>query len=227
MIELELESKVYAGRRVLGPLSLQLRAGELLCLLGPSGCGKTTLLNVLAGLDRDWQGRLTLGDGRGSGRVGFMFQEPRLLPWRTVRQNLALVGQGDCRARITTLLELMELEAFADHYPGQLSLGMARRVALARTLLNRPELILLDEPFVSLDPPTAAQLGAMLGRLRREQPEVAMVMVTHDLREALNLADRILILGGSPTRVMREFTPAGGRAMPRAEEQSLLDCYGL
>ncbi len=221
MIELSLDHKCYGDRTVLGPLSLSLRAGELVCLLGPSGCGKTTLLNILAGLDSNYAGVLHSQHYR----ISYMFQQPCLLPWRTVRQNLALVADGN-QSQIEELLGLMEMSEFADQYPGRLSLGMARRVALARTLLNDPDLILMDEPFVSLDPPTAESLGEMLSRLRARRPEVAVLMVTHNLREALALADRILMLSGEPVRIIREYIPAAdSETALHMEEQLLMAGY--
>ena len=222
MIELTVNRKAYGDAPVISALSLTLRAGELVCLLGPSGCGKTTLLNILAGLDGDYSGILHSSHYR----VSYMFQEPRLLPWRTVRQNLALVADIQQQRKIDELLKLMELGDVASQYPGRLSLGMARRVALARTLINDPDLILMDEPFVSLDPPTAASLGEVLKRLRQMRPEVAILMVTHNIREALALSDRILVLGNQPTEVICEYFPKRkGGTVELAEEKKLLAFY--
>ena len=222
MIELTLNRKAYGDSPLIGPLSLNLKSGELVCLLGPSGCGKTTLLNMLAGLDRDYSGMLHCNHYR----ISYMFQEPRLLPWRNVRQNLALVANTLEQQKIDELLALMELEGIADQYPGRLSLGMARRVALARTLINDPDLILMDEPFVSLDPPTAENLGEVLGRLRQRRPEVAILMVTHNVREALTLSDRVLVLGNQPTQVICEYVPEKkGEVADLIAEKKLLAYY--
>jgi ABC-type nitrate/sulfonate/bicarbonate transport system ATPase subunit len=151
------------SRRFAGPpdhlaldrLDLTVEEGEFLCLVGPSGSGKTTLLRILAGLDRGFTGQLALPPGL---RSAIVFQEPRLMPWLTVLDNLLLVAQAGDKAaesRARALLEEVDVAGFAEAYPGQLSGGMQRRVALARALLVAPELMLLDEPFVSLDMPTA------------------------------------------------------------------------
>ena len=201
-------------RRFLGPpahlaldrLDLTVEEGEFLCLVGPSGSGKTTLLRILAGLDRGFTGRLSLPPGLHSAIV---FQEPRLMPWLTVLDNMLLVaGPGDAAAREQTLALLAEVDiaGFADAYPGQLSGGMQRRVALARALLVAPELLLMDEPFVSLDIPTANHLRALVTRLWRSR-RMTTVFVTHDLREAVVLGTRLLFLTRSPGRAALDWRP--------------------
>jgi ABC-type nitrate/sulfonate/bicarbonate transport system ATPase subunit len=206
-------------RRFAGPpahlaldrLDLAVEAGEFLCLVGPSGSGKTTLLRILAGLDRGFTGRLSLPPGLHSAIV---FQEPRLMPWLTVLDNLLLVapsaksGAGDpaARERALALLREVDVAGFADAYPGQLSGGMQRRVALARALLVAPELLLMDEPFVSLDMPTASHLRALVTRLWRNR-RMTSIFVTHDLREAMVLATRVLFLTRSPGRAALDWRP--------------------
>ncbi|RDE25222.1 ABC transporter ATP-binding protein [Motiliproteus coralliicola] len=227
MLELQLDSKVYGGKRLFDHFSLSLRPGEFLCLLGPSGCGKTTLINLLAGLDRRFQGQLKAnGSLRRPGAIGYMFQQPRLLPWYTVTQNLELVAEPARRELIEPMLASMGLSDSAGLYPNRLSLGMARRVALARALINRPQLLLMDEPFVSLDPPTAKQMRGLIQQVRQQHPETAMVLVTHDLEDALELADRILVLGDSPTRVVyswpqRQCVATGSQESTGREHESL------
>lgn len=209
MIELWIRQQRYADRVLFEDFRLTLRRGELLCLLGPSGCGKTTLLNLIAGLIPDYDGELL----RQHCRISYMFQEPRLLPWRTVRQNLALVLHRARYGRIMPLLRELGLADRAEAFPGELSLGMARRVALARSLIVEPDLILMDEPFVSLDPPTARDLYRRVNGIRSARPDTSILLVTHDIREALLLADRILVLGGRPTAVISEYSPP----LPRTE----------
>ena len=187
-------------------LDLTLEEGEFLCLVGPSGSGKTTLLRILAGLDRGFTGRLSLPPGLHSAIV---FQEPRLMPWLTVLNNMLLVaGPGDmaARERALALLEEVDIAGFADAYPGQLSGGMQRRVALARALLVAPELLLMDEPFVSLDMPTANHLRALVTRLWRSR-RMTTIFVTHDLREAMVLGTRLLFLTRSPGRAALDWRP--------------------
>ncbi|WP_413044129.1 ABC transporter ATP-binding protein [Pseudomonas sp. YJ42] len=182
-----------AAHPVLGAIDLQVSAGDRICLLGPSGIGKTTLLNAIAGLDPRLVPTLRAGKPP---RVGYLFQEHRLLPWRTVRQNLALVGAS--AADIERLLSEVGLGDAADRLPDQLSLGMARRAALARSLAIRPDLLLLDEPFASLDPDRATELRALIVRLLDAQPQMAMICVTHDARDADQLANRLWYLAGHP-----------------------------
>jgi NitT/TauT family transport system ATP-binding protein len=191
------------GLPVLGRIELSLGAQEIVALVGPSGCGKTTLLRIIGGLDGDFDGELAWSGGVRP-RIGTVFQEPRLLPWRTVRQNLLLAQEQADAGLADDLLRALELAPFRDVFPQALSLGMARRVAIARAFAIRPELVLLDEPFVSLDPVMAERSRALLLEAWRARPTAALI-VTHDLAEAAALADRIMLLGPRPTRVLREF----------------------
>lgn len=192
-----------AEREVLAieDLAFGVAAGELLCIVGPSGCGKTTLLSIVAGLDRDYEG--TVERSRPQARIGVVFQTPRLMPWLTVRENvrLALDPPPKRAGQAESLLTEMQLGAHLDGYPNHLSGGQQRRVALARAFVGDPDLLLLDEPFQSLDAPTAQQLrDALLALWSRRRPTV--LFVTHDLREALSLGERVLFLSAGPARVV-------------------------
>jgi ABC-type nitrate/sulfonate/bicarbonate transport system ATPase subunit len=189
---------------VLGRIELTLGAREIVALVGPSGCGKTTLLRIVGGLDTDFQGNLEWHAGAPP-RIGTVFQEPRLLPWRTVRQNVLLAQQTADAELADNLLHTLDLAPFSDAYPATLSLGMARRVAIARAFAIVPELVLLDEPFVSLDPAMAARSRELLFNTWRARPTAALI-VTHDRAEAASLADRILLLGERPTQVVQEIS---------------------
>lgn len=185
-------------------LHLTLRENEFVCLVGPSGCGKTTLLNLIAGLDRNFEGRIEFHLSKPPS-LGYVFQEPRLLPWRTVRENLELaLPSGHDPAVITDLLEITGLAPFQHTYPQRLSLGMSRRVALARAFAIEPDLLLLDEPFVSLDAAAAEKMRRLLQELWHRRPHTVL-LVTHDLREAIALADRIVFLTPCPSRTCGEF----------------------
>ncbi|MEM1383501.1 MAG: ATP-binding cassette domain-containing protein [Pseudomonadota bacterium] len=178
---------------VLGQIAFTLAPGEVGALLGPSGTGKSTLLSIIAGLDREFSGRIE----RPEGRLAMVFQTPRLLPWRSLAENLALIpGVGGMEAARALLAEV-GLGASCDQFPEKVSLGMQRRAALARALAIRPSLILLDEPLVSLDPDSAEAMRGLLRRTFIETGATAL-MATHDRREALALADRVLEIGGTP-----------------------------
>src|SRR5262245_37349354 len=159
-LEVEVKRKTFKSAsggelHVLDGLKLSLRASEVGALVGPSGCGKTTLLRIIAGLDRDYEGIVTLPE---HGRLGMVFQEPRLLPWRTLEQNVRLAAPEANDATLEVLFRTLELEGHRHLFPPELSLGLARRVALARAFAVEPDLLLLDEPFVSLDDAMAARL---------------------------------------------------------------------
>jgi NitT/TauT family transport system ATP-binding protein len=191
----------------LAGLSLRIAAGELVALVGPSGCGKTTFLNIVAGLDRDFAGELRLAPraDHEPARIGYVFQEPRLLPWRTVYENIALVlPPHRAAAVVDEMLQAVGLPEAQDLYPPQLSGGMSRRVAIARAFAIEPDLLLMDEPFVSLDHDTVEQLHDLLLKLWRARP-TTVLFVTHDLREALLLADRLVLLSGAPGRVVADI----------------------
>jgi ABC-type nitrate/sulfonate/bicarbonate transport system ATPase subunit len=200
--------------QVLGKLSFSLGAGEVAALVGPSGCGKTTLLRIIAGLDRDFDGTVALP---AHGTLGMVFQEPRLLPWRTVEQNVRLAAPAATDASLAALFKTLGLAAHRDHFPGELSLGLARRVALARAFAVEPDLLLLDEPFVSLDDALAIRLREELAELVNRRP-VTTLLVTHNVEEAIGLADRLLLLSPSPARVLAEVPVARPRAARSADE---------
>ena len=215
-LDVNIRRKRYAGAGAAAVETLRFSAfpGEFVAIVGPSGAGKSTLLNIISGLDLDLDGEVRV-DGQplhsDSGeatpvRIGFVFQEPRLLPWLTVLDNLLLVlDKGPpSEARCRHLLGEVGLAGVEHAFPGQLSGGMQRRVALARAFAVRPELLLMDEPFLSLDAPTAARLRDLLLTLWGElRPTV--LFVTHHLREALALAERVLFLSRGPARVVLEL----------------------
>jgi ABC-type nitrate/sulfonate/bicarbonate transport system ATPase subunit len=213
MLEIRIDHKRYPDRGgrphvALSGLRLDVERGEFVCVVGPSGCGKSTLLNIVGGLDRDMDGQVSM-NGAFPEDVGFMFQEPRLMPWMSVLDNVLLVARagGDARCqreRAIALLRAMELGDVLDAYPTRLSGGMMRRVALARAFINEPDLLLMDEPFVSLDTPTANRLREMLVE-QWQRCGASVLFVTHDLREALALGDRVCFLSAAPGRVVLDL----------------------
>jgi len=206
-IQIRIDSKTYpsATNPTIADLKLSLNSNEFICLVGPSGCGKTTLLNILAGLDNDYDGDILVGQQHTHPKIGYIFQNPRLLPWRTVRENIELALDGNQSPdAIDELLEVMQLTASQHAYPERLSLGMSRRVAIIRAFAIDPEVLLMDEPFVSLDAPTARQVRGLLLKLWQQRPHTVL-FVTHDLREAIALADRLIFLSAAPMRVVSEI----------------------
>lgn len=198
-LRVRIAQKSFGGAAVLGVIEFDLAAGERAALIGPSGVGKSTLLGVISGLDTDFTGRIDLPEGR----IGMVFQNPRLLPWRTLAENIALVPGAGGMARARSLLAEVGLEAAADLHPERVSLGMQRRAALARALATEPALLLMDEPLVSLDPASAVAMRALLTSAL-ERTGASALIATHDRRDALALADRVLELGGAPARLVSD-----------------------
>jgi ABC-type nitrate/sulfonate/bicarbonate transport system ATPase subunit len=203
---------------VIADLSFVLEEGETGALIGPSGCGKSTLMRILAGLDRNFEGSIQVP---AHGRVSMVFQEPRLLPWRSVEDNVRLAAPGASDAELADLFAALALSEHRTHFPGELSVGLARRAALARALAVRPTLLLLDEPFVSLDRPLARQLRRDLARLV-ETRRMITVLVTHDVDEAIAIADRIFVLSARPSHVVDEIRAKSPRAAMSGEERKTI-----
>lgn len=231
-LRIEIDEKAYpmsAGgdkRIAIKDLRLTVSDSEFLCIVGPSGCGKTTLLNIIAGIDNDVSGAVTTSNHEGieSMRVSYMFQTPRLLPWMTVRENVRVVLDEETAnmGKAEELLHQMELSDSLDEFPNRLSGGMQRRVALARAFATQPQLLLLDEPFVSLDLPVGNLLRQLLLELWQARP-TTVIFVTHDLREAIYLADRIVFLSRGPSKVILEKTVTIPR--PRKIEDAATDHF--
>ena len=193
-----------AGERldVLADFNFALGAGEVGAFVGPSGCGKSTMLKILAGLDHDYQGRVTRPAGA---RVGMVFQEPRLLPWRSVEANVRLAAPQADEAKLSALFAVLELNAHRSHFPGELSLGLARRVALARAFAVEPDFLILDEPLASLDDALAARLRDQIAILVDSRP-VMTLLVTHNVDDAVRLGDRLFLLSPRPARILADLT---------------------
>jgi NitT/TauT family transport system ATP-binding protein len=196
----------------LGPLTLRIESGTFVSLVGPSGCGKSTLIRILAGLQRPTRGEARLGDvliTEPPAQVGLMFQDANLMPWRTVRDNIALplelagVDRPDRYAAVNALLPALGLEHFALSYPGELSGGMAQRAALGRVLIQKPAVLLLDEPFGALDAMTREQISLDLLRMWSRERQTAL-MVTHDINEAVLLSDRVLVMSPRPGQIVAD-----------------------
>jgi NitT/TauT family transport system ATP-binding protein len=198
---------------VIADLSFTLQAGTIVSVVGPSGCGKTTLLNVLSGLippsagSISWYGQPLRGMPP---QVGYMLQKDLLFPWRTALANVMLgleikgAARDDAKQRAHALLDQLGLHGFASHYPATLSGGMRQRVALARTLVNDPQVLLLDEPFAALDFQTKLVIEGDTARLVRSQHR-SVLLITHDIEEAVSLSDRVIVLSHRPTRIRSTY----------------------
>jgi NitT/TauT family transport system ATP-binding protein len=206
-LEVNIESKTFenaAGERqdVLAGINFTLGASEVGVIIGPSGCGKSTMLRILAGLDHDFQGRVSRPAGA---RLGMVFQEPRLLPWRSVEENVRLAAPLIDEATLAALFTVLELNAHRSHFPGELSLGLARRVALARAFAVDPDFLILDEPLASLDHALAARLREQIASLV-ESRAVMTLLVTHNLDDAVRLGDRLFFLSARPAKIVHVET---------------------
>ena len=228
-------SIIYGGPKreflAVDRVSFSVRPGEFVCIVGPSGCGKSTILNILAGFEAPSEGSVTL-DGKpitkpGADR-GMVFQQPSLFPWKTIRANVAhgprMAGLSNEKAyRLADqFLEMVGLARFADNYPKTLSGGMQQRGAIARALINRPSVLLMDEPFGALDAQTRLMMQEALLRIWAEIG-ATVVFVTHDIDEAIFLGDRILVMSASPGRIILDVPVALGR--PRSADVSLDEVF--
>lgn len=211
--------------RVLAGLDLEVEAGGFLTIVGASGCGKSTLLRLVAGLDTAFDGSVRVdGDPVTAPRLdrGLVFQEPRLFPWLTVAQNVALgllnspLDKARRRREVSAHIELVGLGGFENAYPHQLSGGMAQRVAIARGLVNRPRILLLDEPFGALDALTRAHLQDELQRIWAAE-RTTMLLVTHDVEEATYLGDRVVVMAPRPGRIAATFDVPLARPRERTD----------
>ncbi len=197
------------GLHALDSVSFDVNSREFVCVLGPSGSGKTTLLRVLAGLIPPTSGSFTFSGGE-QPSIGMVFQQATLMPWRTVTENIGLplevgkVNQAVAREKIRDLIELVGLQGFEDSLPRDLSGGMAQRVAIARALIHDPDLLLLDEPFASLDAMTRERMWMELSRIWQARQKT-VVMVTHSINESLFLADRVLVFTQRPGKIKMDM----------------------
>lgn len=193
---------------VLDNISFEVAKGEVICIIGSSGCGKSTLLRTMAGLDAEYEGEILIEDKlikAPDKKRGFVYQEARLFPWLTVEDNIKFVindGTEDEKdQRVKNIISLVDLDGAQKMYPKELSGGMAQRVNIARSLVNEPEILFLDEPFGALDALTRMQLQNELLKVRRELKNT-MLLVTHDIDEAVYLADKIIVLGNRPAKIL-------------------------
>ena len=196
-LKIENIRKSYGDLNVLDGVSFDVREGEILCIVGESGCGKTTLLKIIAGIEKADSGDLSLKNGR----IGFVFQDVRLLPWKTVLGNIEFVleSMGMDKSKAGEMIKLVGLEGFENYYPKHLSGGMQQRVGIARAIAIDPDLLLMDEPFANLDALTKERMQSEILKIIRDK---TVIFVTHDIDEAVYLADRIVVLSKRPAKVV-------------------------
>ncbi len=191
-------TKRFGDLLVIDNWSLELKEGEKIVLLGPSGCGKTTFFRIVSGLERQSEGKVeTFVD-----KIGYVFQEPRLLPWRTVYDNLKIIL--DDEKKIKQIIGMMGLEGFEILLPSKLSGGMKQRVNIARSLLVEPQILLMDEPFTSLDLNIKLSIIKDMEKMWKKT-YFSILMVTHDIKEALMLGNKVVILSQRPSRILKVF----------------------
>ncbi|WP_081158205.1 ABC transporter ATP-binding protein [Ensifer aridi] len=206
MIKIDVRRKAFGEEEVLRDIRFEMDVGETVAILGPSGIGKSTLLRLIAGIDPAFDGEITRPE-----KIAMVFQEPVLLPWRSVVENLTLVHPDLGTQAALSALERTGIVDKAGLFPGQLSLGQQRRLALARAFAGRPELLVMDEPYVSLDPTTAEEMLALTEALIAETGP-AVILVTHSEAEAHRLARRRLRLAGKPATMIKEFAAGSASA---------------
>lgn len=201
----------FGSYKALGPVELRIESGEIVSIVGPSGSGKTTLLNVIAGIITPTQGEVRLDGMRPRetwGQISYVTQKPTLLPWLNVIDNVALpcriAGRKDCNEHALSLLRAVGLEGHEKKYPSQLSGGMAQRAQLARALINNPKLLLLDEPFGALDAYTRVLMQRLLLQLV-ETKRSTTIMVTHDVDEAVSVADVVYVMSPAPGKIIAKM----------------------
>ncbi len=229
LLELANVGKTFSGDVVaLRQMSLQVHEGDILSLLGPSGCGKSTVLRLVSGLMSPTTGRIRWHKDHQRGSIGFVFQEPTLMPWATVEKNVwlpfRLNGKSFAAQRddIRRCLELVGLEDFATSYPRELSGGMRMRVSIARALVTKPSIMLMDEPFAALDEITRFKLNNDLLKMR-EALDCTIIFVTHSVFESVFLSNRIAVMAARPGRVIEEVTI--DTPYPRGEEYRTSKTY--
>jgi len=212
-LEVNIAAKSFtsaAGKRheVLADIAFSLSPGEVGVVVGPSGCGKSTMLRILAGLDHDFEGEIIRPK---DARLAMVFQEPRLLPWRSVEDNVRLAAPDADESRLAALFAVLELSAHRAHFPGELSLGLARRVALARAFAIEPDFLILDEPLASLDDALAMRLREEIATLAAN-PRMITLLVTHSIDDAVHLGDRLFLLSSRPARLLHRMPIATPRS---------------
>ena len=213
-INIEIKKKIFplktqnkqSQNLIFKNLNFTIKKGQFVSFFGPSGCGKTTLLNIISGLDKDFDGSVQTYNDATNSNISYMFQAPRLFPWLTAIENIKypINKRKNCEKIAFELIKKIGLEKYKNQYPNKLSGGMQRRVALARAFAPNPDILLLDEPFISIDKKVSNLLRKLLITLWKKYKPI-IVFVTHDLDEAIELADRICFLSNLPSKILLDY----------------------
>jgi len=213
-INIEIKKKIFplktqnkqSQNLIFKNLNFTIKKGQFVSFFGPSGCGKTTLLNIISGLDKDFDGSVQTYKDATNSNISYMFQEPRLFPWLTAIENIKypIKKRKNCEKIAFELTKKIGLEKYKNQYPNKLSGGMQRRIALARAFAPNPDILLLDEPFISIDKKVSNLLRKLLVKLWKKYKPI-IVFVTHDLDEAIELADRICFLSNLPSKILLDY----------------------
>ena len=205
---LKIQNKQQKENLIFKSLNFEIKNGQFICMFGPSGCGQTTLLNIISGLDKSFDGSVRIKKNKSNSKesISYMFQTPRLFSWLTALDNVKfpIKKKKNCEKIATDLIKKVGLEKYKDQYPNKLSGGMQRRIALARAFAPNPNILLLDEPFVSIDKKISNTLRKLLVRLWKKNKPI-IVFVTHELDEAIELADRIFFLSNLPSKIVLDY----------------------
>ncbi|MDC0932813.1 ATP-binding cassette domain-containing protein [Arcobacteraceae bacterium] len=204
MLKIDIKKKIYNQNTILKNVNLEIKDVEFVSIIGPSGCGKTTILRLASLLDTSFEGSIFYNKQNHIDNLGFIFQDSRLLPWLSVKENIMLVSKDKNEEKVEELLIEVGLGEYINAFIKELSGGMKRRVSIVRAFINNPEVLLLDEPFISLDYPTAQSLRQLVLKFYKKYSPIVL-FVTHDLNEALLLSNRIIFLGSSPTSIIYEY----------------------
>ena len=213
-INIEIKKKIFplktqnkqSQNLIFKNLNFTIKKGQFVSFFGPSGCGKTTLLNIISGLDKDFDGSVQTYNDATNSNISYMFQAPRLFPWLTAIENIKypIKKRKNCEKIAFELIKKIGLEKYKNQYPNKLSGGMQRRIALARAFASNPDILLLDEPFISIDKKVSNLLRKLLVKLWKNNKPI-IIFVTHDLDEAIELADRICFLSNLPSKILLDY----------------------
>ena len=230
MLDINIENKKFNAINVLNNIKIEIKQAQFISFIGPSGCGKTTLLKIISSLDEDFRGEIKYISKKYKtnkiNNLGYIFQDTRLIPWLSIKENILLVAINKNEKEIESILSELGLKEYINAYPKELSGGMKRKVAIIRAFINKPEVLLLDEPFVSLDYPNAQLLRKLLFKFYKQYLPI-IILVSHNLEEALFLSNKIFFFKDKPTSIIYEYKniPTFDEEITRKKKQDILKLF--